>query len=209
MVANVFHLIPPRALERAVADIASVVKPGGRLTWRSPDLSPAGPGAVLFHDANRALRKRWVVLLTAEPSGDRRRLSVRLADCLGRCRQRARALNDATRHEAQRRADAHILTKPNAVTDVVAALETHLTGRLDRPTQETLDDELLEALLLPAIQAEYMAEIRERTLRETVIRELMLEDGLPRNGRPRRPHGAWGERSVVARELHPNELDPD
>ncbi len=180
MVANVFHLIPARALGRAAADIVSVVKPRGRLTWCSPDLSPAGPGAVLFHDANRALRKRWVELLTAEPSETAeasRSVSPIASETAASVRE---TLDDAARQEAQRRAEAHILTAPNTVRGVVAALDAHLDGYVERPTQETLDDELLEALLLPAIQAEYMAEIRERTVRETVIRELMLGDVLPR-----------------------------
>jgi len=181
MVANVFHLIPARALGRAAADLASAVKPGGRLTWCSPDLAPAGSNAVLFHDVNRAVRKRWVEALTDEAktsgkSGRSRSASPIVSEAAARVRE---SLDPAARRDAQSRADAHILPVPNQLEDVVTALEAHLSGHVERPTHETLDEELLKALLVPSIQAEYMAEIRDRSLREEVMRELMLADVLP------------------------------
>lgn len=183
MVANVFHLIPARALGRAATDLAAVVKPGGRLTWCSPDLTPAGPGAVLFHDSNRELRKRWVDVLRDEPGlgasetgGRSRPAPPVVAKAAARVRE---SLDPAARRDAERRADAHILSEPNDVRGVIDALEANLDGHVGRPVHETLEEDFIAALLVPSIQAEYMAEIEDRGQREEVIRELMLREVLP------------------------------
>lgn len=185
MAANVFHLIPARALGRAAEDLSSVVEPGGRVTWCSPDLRPSGSGAVLFHDSNRALRRRWLDILSGElerGSGDHepaRSASPALAEVAATVRA---SLDPAARADAQRRADAHILAEPNDVQEVVDALEADLSGHVDRPVYETRDEDFLRALLVPSIQEEYMAEIRDKDSREEVIRELMVGAVLPEMG---------------------------
>lgn len=183
MVANVLHLIPPRALARASAELASVTNPGGRLTWCSPDLAPAGPSSVLLHDPNRALRRRWVDVLTDEP---RRRSSENgdpsswlpqvVLEAAGQARE---SLDPTARLDAQRRADSHILAEPNDAEAVCAVLRAHFDGHVERPTGEVLEEDILAALLVPSNQAEYLAEIRDRRLREGVIREMMSEHVLP------------------------------
>jgi SAM-dependent methyltransferase len=62
----VFHLVRQRALESMATELASITTNGGSLVWSAPDIGPARPYAVLFHDANRALRRRWVEFLDAE-----------------------------------------------------------------------------------------------------------------------------------------------
>jgi SAM-dependent methyltransferase len=159
MANMVFHLIPHDALGRVAADLAGVMRAGGRLAWSSPDLGPPGPYAVLFHDANRALRKRCLELVS---------------------QQALRAKVDtAAMREAQRRADRRVLPRPHAAADVAAALDSRLTGEIGRPTHEILKDDLLDTLLVPSNQAEFLSEIPGRDQREAVIRELMLGEIIP------------------------------
>ncbi len=183
MVANVFHLIPRRALSRAAAELASVSKPGGRLTWCSPDLAPAGARSVLLHDSNRALRKRWLEVLVedaaAAPDGAGGPLGPAPPVLLEAAARARESLDRAARRKAQRRADNHFLAEANTARDVATALEDHFSGQVERPTCEALDEDILRALLVPSNQAEYLAEIRDRSLREAVIRELMLKEVLP------------------------------
>jgi hypothetical protein len=173
MSANVFHLIPPRALARAAADLASAVRPGGSLTWSSPDLSPAGPSAVLFHDPNRVLRRHWLEALSERSATP---LGPAVAEAVAHVRE---TLDADALIQAQRRADRHILPQPTAATAVVDALEPHFAGVLSRPTFEMPDRETLAALLVPSNQREYLPEIGDRRLRERVIKELMTQQVLP------------------------------
>jgi SAM-dependent methyltransferase len=157
VIANmVFHLIPQRALRRTAAELASVLQPGGTLAWSSPDLGPAGPYAMLFHDPNRQLRARWVELHAR--TGDKA---------------------DSRLREAHTRAARRILPEAHRAADVAAALEEYFTGELSFPTFEILHDDVLDTLLVPANQREYLPEIEDQQLRERAIRELMLERILP------------------------------
>lgn len=151
MANMVFHLIPGRALERALAGLARVTRPGGSLVWSSPDLGPPGPWSVLFHDPNRALRRRWL----------------------------ERAESSAQRVGDQGRADRRILPDPNLAEEVAAAIGVHFDGSLQRPTYELLTEDSIDTLLVPANQAEYLPEVSDPARREQLIRELMLEDVLP------------------------------
>jgi SAM-dependent methyltransferase len=150
----VFHLIPPPVLERVAAELAGVLAPGGRLVWNSPDLGPPGFDAVLFHDANRALRARWL-----ERNGA--------------------GLDARTRHAGQARADRRILARAHTADAVVGALDRHFSGDVERPAFEMTAEEILDALLVPSNQGEYLSEIADRGLRERTIRDLMLGEILP------------------------------
>ncbi len=154
MANMVFHLIPARALERSMQQLAAVLKPGGRLLWSAPDLGPAGPSAVLLHDPNRALRERWLELHGADLDPEQRRV-------------------------AQERADRRIRPRPLA-REVAAALEPRFAGEIGTATYEMLAEDIVDGLLVPSNQAEFLPEISDRAERETTIRELMLGDVLPR-----------------------------
>jgi hypothetical protein len=160
MANMVFHLIPPAVLARVAADLASVTRAGGRLVWSSPDLGPPGPYAVLFHDANRALRRRWLARLA---NGE-------LTDV---------ARDAAAMRQAQRRADRRILPRAHGAADVAAALDGHFSGQLELPTHEILEDDILDTLLVPSNQAEFLSEISDRAVREEVIRDLMRSEVVP------------------------------
>jgi len=172
MASMVFHLIPARALERTAAEIASVLAPGGTLTWSAPDLGPAGAEDVLLHDPNRALRERWLQLLDGGEIGD-------LSPTLGEAVRRAREELDAeARRAAGERADRRIRPRPLA-SEVTGALTPHFDGEAETTAYEMLSDEIVRGLLVPSNQAEYLPEIADGSLREEVIRELMLDDVLP------------------------------
>jgi len=158
MANMVFHLVPPQALERMAEELGGVTDGAGRLVWSSPDLGPPGPYAVLFHDANRALRKRCLQLL---------------AD--------GRLPGQGARPHGQRRADRRVRHHPNAADDVVGALTEHFLGEaeLKLETHEILEEDILDTLLVPSNQREYLSEIADRRLREKVIRDLMAEEVLP------------------------------
>ncbi len=151
MANMVFHLIPPGALGRATDQLASVLAPHGRLLWSSPDLGPPGPGSVLLHDPNRALRRR---LLERE------------------------GFDGGAADDAQERANRRILPRP-LTSDVTAALATRLAGEITHRTYEMLSENIVRGLLVPSNQAEYLPEIADRERRERVIRELMEHEVLP------------------------------
>ncbi|HEX7243958.1 MAG TPA: class I SAM-dependent methyltransferase [Solirubrobacterales bacterium] len=172
MANMVFHLIPPKAMERTAAGLASVLVPGGTLAWSAPDLGPPGPEAVLLHDPNRALRERWLELLRdADPAG----LPPAPAEAV---RQARAELDEQALAAAQRRAERRIRPRP-LVDEVVAALSPHFDGETVATAYEMLGEEIVRGMLVPSNQAEYMPEIADRALREAVIRELMLKDVLP------------------------------
>ncbi|HET9938465.1 MAG TPA: class I SAM-dependent methyltransferase, partial [Gaiella sp.] len=137
----VFHLLPQSAMERVAAELAGVLAPDGRLVWSSPDLAPAGANAVLFHDANRELRARWLAA-----NRDSLEPSVLVA--------------------GQERADRRILRRPRAAEDVVDALERELAGIVERPAYEMTAEEIVDAILVPSNQGEYLSEIADRERRE-------------------------------------------
>lgn len=153
MANMVFHLIPPRALGRTMDQLAGVLEPGAPLTWSAPDLGPAPPGTVLLHDPNRALRARLLEL-----HGDR--------------------LGEEERRQAQARADRRIRPRPLAA-DVTAALEPEFVGETAAAAYEMLAEDIVQGLLVPSNQAEFLPEIEDREQREETIRRLMLEEVLP------------------------------
>ena len=173
MANMVFHLIPAAALPRAAVDLTSVTAAGGRLVWNAPDLGPAGPYAVLFHDANRALRRRWLELLRGEPGG-----GPHTAEAVELVRAE---LDDEALRAAQARADRRVLPRANAATEVAVALADAFGGEatVERPTYELLAEDVVDTLLVPSNQEEFLSELRDRALRERVIAELMLGDVLP------------------------------
>lgn len=178
MANMVFHLIPPKARDRAVEELADVLAPRGRLLWSAPDLGPAGPYAVLLHDPNRALRERWLELLAGDGLEGERPTKMSEAVTEAVCEARA-TFDEEDLRQAQSRADRRILPRPLA-TEVIAALERRFTGETEMRTFEMLSEDIVRGLLVPSNQAEYLPEIPDRSLRESVIRELMGADVIPR-----------------------------
>ncbi|WP_238432408.1 class I SAM-dependent methyltransferase [Micromonospora tarensis] len=170
VVANmVFHLLAEKVMRRAATSIAEVLRPGGLLTFSAPDLADRQADSVLFHDANRLVRGRWLAALdTADPAS----LAPVLREAVASVRQSLRA-------DAQRRADRRILPTPMHSEAVAAALTPFFVGGIERRTYELLAEECLLTALVPANQQEYFAEITDRPLREAVIRHLMLDLVLP------------------------------
>ncbi|MFW6695392.1 class I SAM-dependent methyltransferase [Streptomyces sp. MAR4 CNX-425] len=169
MANMVFHLLGPAAMGHAAASIADVLLPGGLLSFSAPDLAPTTPYSLLFHDPNRLLRKHWLDALDAPDPGA---LPPGLRAAVAAARR-------ADRAAAQRRADRRILPVPRSAESVTAALAPYFDGALARRTFELLAEESLMTALVPANQAEYLAEIADRGLREAVIRHLMRERVLP------------------------------
>lgn len=170
MVNMVFHLIPARALPRTVDGLADAVRPGGRLLWSAPDLGPAPRDTVLLHDPNRMLRELWLQLLDGghQPSAP---IAAIVA--------RARAGRDAgSAREAQERANRRIRPRP-LLSEVVEALGRRFDGETQTAAYEMLAEDIVDGLLVPSNQAEFMPEIAAREDRETVIRELMTAEVIP------------------------------
>jgi SAM-dependent methyltransferase len=172
MTNMVLHLIPPKALPAAAEQLAGVLEPGGRLVWSSPDLGPPGAQAVLLHDPNRALRSRWLELLHGT-NGVSPSPIVRDAVVTAR-----RELDPDALRAAQERAERRILPHPLA-SEVTAALEAHLEGDVETRAYEMLSEEIVDGLLVPSNQAEYLPEIGWREVREAVIREVMTGEVIP------------------------------
>ncbi|MFE1880682.1 class I SAM-dependent methyltransferase [Streptomyces diastatochromogenes] len=169
MANMVFHLLREGPMRHAAASIADVLAPGGRLVFNAPDLGPATRNSVLFHDPNRLLRKHWLNALdAADPS-----------DCPAPLRKAVARARSSERVNAQKRADRRILPTPQSLEGVVAALEPFMTGTSFGQTFELLAEENLATALVPSNQAEYLAEITDRTTREEVIRFIMRERVFP------------------------------
>lgn len=169
MANMVFHLLSPSAMRHAAASIGDVLLPSALLSFSAPDLAPASPYSVLFHDPNRMLRRHWLAALSASETGA---LPPVLRAATDAARQSDRAA-------AQRRADRRILPEPQTEASVAAALAPHFQGTISRRTFELLAEESLMTALVPANQAEYFAEISDQHLRDRVIRYLMCEQVLP------------------------------
>jgi hypothetical protein len=184
MANMVFHLVPCRALESMAAGLAEVTVTAGCLAWSAPDIGPPGPFAVLFHDANRALRRRWLEFLGGEGADEDlfRAADPSAPHALRDATRRIRhGLNDAARRDARTRANRRVLPEPNDAQAVVDALASKYGGphEVRVETHELLVQDIVDTLLVPANQAEYLPEIADPTIREAVIRELMLDDVLP------------------------------
>ena len=187
MANMVFHLIPPSALPRVAAELAAITRPGGRLTWSSPDLGPPGPYAVLFHDPNRALRKGWLSLLDDERSvsdlaaGNGFVAPIASASVREAVERARVGMDGAKMRAAQARADRRVLPQPNDAGEVGDAVARHFAGeaRVELQAHELLGDDIVDTLLVPSNQAEYLSEIEDRPLREAAIRELMLGSVIP------------------------------
>ncbi|MFI1869173.1 class I SAM-dependent methyltransferase [Streptomyces jumonjinensis] len=165
----VFHLLNGDAMRRAAASIAEVLRPGGLLAFSAPDLAPATPYSVLFHDPNRLLRRYWLAALdSADPAGLPPVVRAAVA-----------AVRPASRAEAQRRADRRILPAARTVSSVEAALTPHFLGRTRRRTDELLAEESLMTALVPANQTEYLAEVSDPRVRGELIHHLMSGRVLP------------------------------
>ena len=188
VIANmVFHLIPERALSQVASELASVTRPGGRLLWNSPDLGPPDKYTVLFHDPNRLLRKRWVQLLRGESSLEE------VASRNGHFAEprpswfyetiaEVREVTTAEKlREAQARADRRVLPQANPGSKVADALDAAFGGEayVDHQGYELLADDVVDTLLVPSNQAEYLAEVEDRDSREAIIRDLMLNSVVP------------------------------
>jgi len=162
----VFHLIRPQPFERVARELANALLPGGGLLWNSPDLAPAGASAVLFHDPNRMLRRRWKALLCGAqlPATDIERQAIASA---------ANGLVDDTR------ANRRILACPNGADAVARALAQHLDGHWQTGCHEMTGRETLDALSVPSNHREFLPEIPNDDLRLAFITEVMTSHILP------------------------------
>ena len=157
LASMVFHLIPPKSLARVAADLARLISPGGTLLWNAPDVGPTGPGAFLFHDANRAIRQAVLTGPVGEALPDDVRAAV----------SRVRAAHSA---ETDKRAGRRILPTPNSAGVLAGIFDAHFLGNVHQQNFEILPDELLDTLLVPSNAEEYFPELTLRADREAVVR---------------------------------------
>ena len=167
----VFHLIKPRAFSRVVDGLGELMTPGSRLVWSTPDVGPAGPWAVLFHDPNRALRAHWKALV----AGDAEPRSALQADAVAV----ARRAREGAPLIADDRADKRILKDANTREGLGEMLAARFRGAIDTEAHEIADRETLDTLLVPSNQGEYLPEIEVPEIREAIIEELLTGDVLP------------------------------
>ena len=187
MSSMVFHLIPPKALERVAESLAGITAPGGRLLWNAPDLGIPGPYAVPFHHPNRLVRAHWKKLLLGEiePGSPLQRDAIAAARL--RVQDGQPLIDDA-------RANKRILPTPHTGEEVGNALRGHFTGEVTTQTHEIVVRETLDTLLVPSNQEEYLPEIEDFKLRSALVEELMLEEVLP--GLRAGPAGTYGGYNV-------------
>ncbi len=167
----VFHLIRPAALMRLADGLSMVLAPDGVLLWNAPDIGPATPWSILFHDPNRALRARWEAMLrgAVPPATPSQR------DALAQ----APRDDDGGRRIDTLRAGRRIMKMPNDADEVHAILARRLDGRIASSAHEMTAAEVAAVLHVPANHREYLPEIGMDALRLQVIDELMSNHILP------------------------------
>ena len=192
MANMVFHLIPPRALERAVEELAEISAADGRLLWsaRTSD-HPVGIRFRCTIRTGHCVSAGWSCSTAAtaagRPGGPAPTGPLGGGSATAVRDVRADLDGQALRH-AQDRADRRILPRPLAA-DVIATLEGRFEGEVESRGYEMLAEEIVRGLLVPSNQAEYLPEISDRAVRERVIRELMTEEIVPamQEGKPGPP----------------------
>jgi DNA-binding MarR family transcriptional regulator len=180
----VFHLVPPAALARLFDGLADVLHEDGSLVWNAPDIGPAPPHASLFHQPNRALRRRLLEILD-EPAlldGILDRLDpserARYADLPARLGAIGGELTKEARVAAQLAADRQILPVANDAGAIADALARRFDGKMFAKSFEIRPADSLTAMLVPANQR-YLPEIEDLALRRRVTTLLMTHEILP------------------------------
>jgi hypothetical protein len=180
----VFHLVPPAALGRLVDGLADVMAEDGVLLWSSPDTGPAPRDAALFHEPNRALRRRLLEILDdpsrLRPILDRLTADERnqYADLPARLVEIGSRLSPAARAAAQAAADRQILPMANDAGTIGQALARRFDGKIFVKHFEIRPTDSLAAMLVPANQR-YLPEIDDLGLRRRVTALLMRHEILP------------------------------
>jgi hypothetical protein len=193
----VFHLIPARACARVCGWLADVMVDGGRMIWNAPDIGPPLASSVLFHEANRRLRRRLLEVLdnpamltqtisrpaarvgatwrpppVVEASGsDVDALAAALANT-------AATLSPAARANISRGAEQQVLPVPNEIEGVARALEPFFEGTTFARTFEMRLRDAIDLALVPSNQR-IAREIADPDLRRRLIVLLLSRDVLP------------------------------
>lgn len=180
----VFHLVPPAALGRMTDGLADVMATDGVLLWNSPDIGSAPRDAALFHEPNRALRRRLleilddpsslVPLLNRLPADER----AQYADLPSRLAEIGQRLTPAARVAGQAAADRQILPVANATGVIAEALAGRFDGKVFAKSFEIRPADSLAAMLVPANQR-YLPEVEDLGLRRRVTTLLMRHEILP------------------------------
>lgn len=183
MASMVFHLIPLIAMESVLENIARVLSPKGVLYWNSPDVGPACAGAVLFHDANRQVRKIFrdclvnpeVLLETNWAKQDRHSVS----DVVRELHELVTVLTPGDRMAFEAKANRQVLKEANQAEAILSLAKKHFHScKTHVASFEIREEEVVDTLLVPANQR-YLGEITNSRLREQIIRGLMLHDVIP------------------------------
>jgi SAM-dependent methyltransferase len=140
----VLHLVPPRALERAIQGIAATLRPGGVFVWTSPDSAPALPGGVLFHDPNRLIRELFVTqkmhraVLQGLAPGEREEAAALVA---------AASEPTAVSHLQARR---QIPTPATKLIEIIGCLERHFAGNVVQIGLPFTAEDMLRCATVPS-----------------------------------------------------------
>jgi hypothetical protein len=171
----VFHLVPPNALPKLFAGLADVLDEQGILVWNAPDIGPAPPDAVLLHEPNRILRRRFLEILQ-DPSelstilaslsiAERRSygdLTARLAEIGARL-----IITPEVRAARQAAADRQILPIANDLGEIDRELARSFVGKIFSKHFEMRPSDSLEAILVPSNQ-HYLPEVDDLDLRRRI-----------------------------------------
>jgi SAM-dependent methyltransferase len=172
LASMVLHLIPARALPRALAGIARSLRPGGRFLWTSPDSAPRLPGTVLFHDLNREVRARFCRL---RAGGE---VDLRALD-----HHERREVHELVGTAAEPVSGSHLSARrqiPDPSSElafVEATLATWFTGRTRQQTAVITDEDLLRIARVPS-NLKNLNEVPDLARRTRLV-ELLVRAGLP------------------------------
>jgi hypothetical protein len=180
----VFHLVPPNALPKLFAGLADVLDEQGILVWSAPDIGPAPPDAVLFHEPNRMLRRRFLEILQdpSELSAILASLSITerrsYEDLAARVAEIGDRLTPQVRAERQAAADRQILPVANDMGEVDREIARSFVGEIFSKHFEMRPSDSLEAILVPSNQR-YLPEVDDLDLRRRITSLLMNGVVLP------------------------------
>ncbi|HMJ12120.1 MAG TPA: class I SAM-dependent methyltransferase, partial [Polyangiaceae bacterium] len=180
----VFHLIPVGALPRVFDAMQKVLVPGGQLIWNSPDLGPTIPHSVLFHEANRRLRRRALELLERPElmqellerlPEDTRDLYADLPTALEKQREE---LTPERRAQAQVAANRQILPAATPAALIHEQLSGHFEGSIHQRTFEMRIRDSVDSISVPSNQL-YLTEVEDAYIRQKLTNLLMWHDIMP------------------------------
>jgi hypothetical protein len=180
IIANmVFHLVPPKALPTMFRGFHDALVKQGLLAWNSPDIGPASGDSCLFHDVNRASRRKLLEYLknpSMVASICPKSWSPETIRAFG---SRAEEFTQENLLACEAIAEKQILSVPNTVGILSEAARSWFETSNSRTANYNISaDDLLELALIPS-NRRILVEIANLPCFEQILAGIQREKVMP------------------------------